>query len=640
MLLHEALNQTATGTLRRIASAHGTVFDDSTTRAELIDRLVDRLGAPEYLTEQLASASDDERAVLALARRNGGEVRGLLVDRDYPGAAEALADRGLLYRVFAAAGPLRGEIFAAPEELLARLPPPPAEAGPVLLSNPPAPADRRVSDPAFSLFCLASALGRRAHLEQDVRGWSEEPGGWDWEVRWKFLQHLAESAGLLMRRADGDLAPGRSLSKVLDDPHAVAERLRGAYRRERSWIELAHLADFSRGGVAALPYAPAEAADLAAGVQLRSALLGAVGSMPEQAWMTVDAVNDWFGRERPEIVREQLTARGVLLLEATDWSSFEKPLIVSMLLGPMYWLALTATSTDGKFVSRRGGVEHRRPAERCVWNEPAELVAAPRAALGTLLEAERYLVLRERGRPSRYHLVQSHVAAALGSGGSMAECRGLLERLTQGPLPEVVEQRLLEWERRFGALQVRPAVVVEARTSDELDAALANERVRSFVRKRVSPTVAEIAAADALDLAAALRESGHLPRVDAALRLGADARGAAAGLIDEQVLEFLLVSLLAFEQARPEQLASLEGSASVLERLRRQFSQERLVELRAAAARLAGELGGGSGPRRGGARSRRRSGSGGRSGGGGGSRGGGSSAPGKGGSDGRGSSKL
>jgi hypothetical protein len=110
--------------------------------------------------------------------------------------------------------------------------------------------------------------------------------------------------------------------------------------------------------------------------------------------------------------------------------------------------------------------------------------------------------------------------------------------------------------------------------------------------------VVEVPAAQALELAAALRDSGHLPRVDAALRLSADPRRAYAGLIDEQVLEFLLVSLLAFQRAQPEQLASLEGSTMLLERLERQFPPQRLAELRAAADRLAGNLGSAASPPR------------------------------------------
>jgi len=63
-----------------------------------------------------------------------------------------------------------------------------------------------------------------------------------------------------------------------------------------------------------------------------------------------------------------------------------------------------------------------------------------------------------------------------------------------------------------------------------------------------------------------------------------------AGLVDEQVLEFLLVSLLAFSEARPERLAELEGALGLLERLERQFAPPRLDELNADARRLAGDL--------------------------------------------------
>ena len=181
----------------------------------------------------------------------------------------------------------------------------------------------------------------------------------------------------------------------------------------------------------------------------------------------------------------------------------------------------------------------------------------------------------------------------------------LLGRLTQSGLPAAVEERLHNWSERFGALTIRPAVLLEARDQAELDAALSRPSTRSFVRRRLGPSVAEVQAADALELAAALRESEHLPQVDAGLRLAAEPRQAYGGLVDEQVLEFLLVSLLAFGQARAERLAELEGAQALLERLERQFAPERLAELRQAAQRLAGELAGSRAPESGVARRRR-----------------------------------
>jgi hypothetical protein len=583
MRLGEALDETATAALRHVASAHGLRCDDSTTRTELIERLAERLTDAAYLDEQINGLGPDERAVLDLARAHAaGEVRGLLADRDHPGAAEALVERGLLFRLFAAAGPLRGEVFAASDELLARLPPPPVDAGPPLSAAAPAASERRTSDPAFSLFCLASVLGRRgADLEADVRAWTEEPGGWGWDARWSFLRHLAQASGLFVRQADGALSTAGLLPRLLDEPRAFFDRLWRAYVRDRGWSELAQI------GIEA---------DLANSIQLRAALIQALEALPEGTWIAIDVLSAWLRRTRPSLVREQLSPRGLVLLDSRDWEQLELPLLKAWLLGPLYWLGVVGATLDGAQVVRRPPPE-ARAAEPCYWATQAELVAAPRAALGTLLRAERYLVVRERGRPSRYHLVQAHVAAALSGGGSLGECRHLLTRLTQKGLPAAVAERLAAWERRFGALSIRPAVLLEARTDAELDAALEHEQVRAFLRARLSPTVAEVAAADALELAAVLRGSDHLPRLDAALRLAGDARGVYAGLVDEQVLEFLLVSLLAFQRARPEQLNELEGAQPLLERLERQFPPERLRELHRAAAGLAGELGPRSRPR-------------------------------------------
>jgi hypothetical protein len=625
MRLEEALEQTATGALRRMASVHGLLYDDGTTRTELIQRIAERLLDSSYLREQLDGLSDDEQAALLAARASGGEQRGFLLERDYPGAAEALVERGLLFRLFAAAGPRRGELFTAPDELLALLPEPPALEAPP--PGEPAPTERRASDPAFSLFCIASALRRRAaSLEDDVRKWSEEPGGWEWDARWIFLRHLAQAAGLLVHQADGALAPGPTLGRLLDDPAALADRLWRAYLRDRGWSELLR-AGFEDGD------------ELADTVQLRRAVVEVVHELPEGTWIGFEALCDWVRRTRPAVLREQLNARGLVLLEGLDWPSFEQRVLRYVVLGPLYWLGIVGLSADGRQLTRRaatrlmagaarsigsaapaagrGAAESAAPSlgraasEACVWEGVAELVAPARAELGTLLEAERYLILHARGRPSRYHLVQSHVAVALGTGGSIADCRRLLLKLTRSALPETIDQRLAAWEHRFGAVGIRPAVVLEARSEAELEATLADERVRPFIRARLGTTTVEVPAAQALELAAALRDGGHLPRVDAALRLASEPRRAYAGLVDEQVLEFLLVSLLAFQRVRPEQLAALEGSAVLLERLERQFPPQRLSELRAAGHRLAGELGSSPPPprpkpKRSGARPRRR----------------------------------
>lgn len=575
MRLAEALEQSATATLRRLADAHGLGHDESATRDELIARLKERLGDARYLEEQLSSLTAEERAILASAHPSGGELRGLLVDAEHPGAAETLADRGWLFRIFAASGPLRGEVFVVPEEALELLPAPAEKIGPRAVAHPP--AESRWTDPAFSLFALTSALTRSGgDLEAELRPWSQEPGGWAWDARWTFLRHLASAAGLLVHGADGALAPASQLPRLLDDPPHVAERLWRGFVRDRGWSELL------RSGLATDE-------DLVDAAALRQSMVEVLEGLPAGEWFTWQELSSWLQRAHPTLVREQLTPRGLVQFHAADWPALEEPLLRYFCLGPLYWLGQVAASRDGALFSRRPPARSVQ-AEACHWEGAADLVAPARVQLGTLLRAERYLVLRQRDRISRYHLVQAHVAGALGSGGSIAECRQLVSKLTQAALPAEIEARLAAWDRRFGALDIRPAVLLAARSAADLDAVLAEERVRPFVRSRLGPEVVEVAAADALELAAALRDADHLPRVDAALRLGAEPGRAYAGLVDEQVLEFLLVSLLAFRQAWPERLAELEGSAALLERLEHQFPPARLAELRSAAQRLAGTL--------------------------------------------------
>lgn len=575
MRLSEALDQSPTATLRRVASAHGLAHDDTLTRDELIAALVDRFADHAYLVERVDHLTDEERAILAAAHASAGELRGLLLDAEHPGIAEDLADRGWLFRVFASAGPLRGEVFVVPDELLALLP---SAEEPRLRADAEPPAEPRWTDPAFSLFALTSALTRHGgHLEQELRHWSQEPGGWHWKERWDYLQHAALGSGLLVHRSDGATTPGPGLARLLDDRPSLAERLSRNYARDRGWSEL------QRADMPNMPERDAQ--DVVDVLGLRAAVADAIESLPHGRWLRFDAFSNWLKDTRPTVVREQLTPRGLALVQNLGWSDVEEPLLRYFLLGPLYWLGVIGTSRDGQLICRREPGRRQAAAEACHWEATAELVAPATVQLGSLLQAERYLVLRERDRVSRYHLVQAHVAAALGAGGSIAECRRLLTRLTQEPLPATLDERLQTWEQRFGSLAIRPAVVLQARTADDLDAAIGTEAVRPFVRGRLGPTVAEVAAADALELAAALRASDHLPRVDAALRLKAY-----GGLIDEQVLEFLLVSLLALRIARPEQLAELEGSSALIERLEQQFPAERQAELRLAAHRLASNL--------------------------------------------------
>src|SRR5688572_16817195 len=99
-----------------MAVLHGVSHDDATTRAELIDRLTERFSDPSYLAARLDALAPDEYSALRAAVNAGGEIRGFLIERDFPGALEELTQRGFLVRTFTSTGPRRGEVFALPTE--------------------------------------------------------------------------------------------------------------------------------------------------------------------------------------------------------------------------------------------------------------------------------------------------------------------------------------------------------------------------------------------------------------------------------------------------------------------------------------------------------------------------------------------
>ena len=157
-----------------------------------------------------------------------------------------------------------------------------------------------------------------------------------------FCATLPPPPGSWSHEADGALVPGASVARALDDPVAAADRLWRAYLRDRAWTGSTHALEAA---------GDAEAADT---VRLREAIVGVVDTLPEGEWFHLDAVSEWLERTQPALVREQLTARGLLHFEASAWADLEAPLLRYVLLGPLYWLGRIATSVDGSMIARRG----------------------------------------------------------------------------------------------------------------------------------------------------------------------------------------------------------------------------------------------------------------------------------------------
>ena len=216
------------------------------------------------------------------------------------------------------------------------------------------------------------------------------------------------------------------------------------------------------------------------------------------------------------------------------------------------------------------------------------LLASDRSDLGLLWQLEPYLVLERRGPPSEYLLTRASFARGLEAGGSATHLGHLLERAAGSDLPLPFRLALERWGARAGRFRLRPLVVLSAEDADELTAALDRADLAGLVRERLGPTAAAVIPARAIELAEALERHGHLPEVDAALRLMAGRRAYSA-LVDQNTS---LIAELPNAEALSHRLEQALGpiAAPRISRRARAAARRLRKELRQESSRPPGEL--------------------------------------------------
>lgn len=595
MKLRGLLEQCSLAELHRIAERHGRDGLAAPSRGELIQQLADQLTGAGYLEGWLARLDPPARVMLQGIAVEGGQTRGFVLERRFRHALgdetsertvraeiERLLSTGLLYRVFHAAGPDRGETFVMPEELRPLLPTEPGHSGPV---PRPLPAPERVlaCRPVFALFALASfvrrwrqrevrqasSAGQLAALDEETSELVVEPPGRTSRERWTLLGHLAIQAGLFTREEAG-------LEYTEELPDWLARGHDGERGLWRAYLGAAHWDDLERAGSGRERFAGRRADPPAA----RAQVLDVVRRLPSLTWLQPEAVVHAVREEAPDFLREGYDASSSRLLDLQtgdvlagpgSWDQVEGSMVRYMLSGPLYWLGgvewgVSDAEADRLRIGERGAALLRgeeaalaSPARPLELLDDRRVVAEADADLGLLWQLEPYLLLEQRGPPSVYRLARLSFARGLEAGGSLDDLRRLLERGSGQPLPEAFAAALDRWAPRLGRIHIRPQVVLLTQTAEELDAILERAEVRAAIRERLGPRAASVPAARSQELADLLERQGHLPELDASLRLMAGRRAYAA-LVDQRVVETLLFSLRALRALDPR---LLEGLAEV-----------------------------------------------------------------------------
>ena len=628
MKLRACLDQCSLGLLRQIAAAHQVVVAEPPARAELSGEIARRLAEPGYLATMLAGLGPLERAALQIVAEDGGEILSFLLERRLrqapglddaaglaPEALRELSRLGLLYRLFQAVGPERGELYALPDELLPLLPtrqrqqelPSPREAD--------EPSERRRCSSAFTLFAMASfirrwrqrearagrANGQLAELGEETAALTAELPGRTPRERWTLLAHLGLREELFIR-VEGGLQPTEQLEEWLRAGPAAERRL------WRSYVEAEQWNDLERAGSGAHRFGGRMAEPL----ETRATLLGAFREVLSERWVLAADVEGLVRDRAPDFLREGFDrstaglvdlSSGELLGGADSWERVEAPLIWYLLSGPLFWLGVVEWGGDGGSWDRvrlteagRSWLEDvdealapaRDPFEL---TEERRLIAPLGCDLALLWQLEPYLALETRGPPSVYLLSRSAFARGLEAGGSPGELRRLLERAAGGALPLAFSLALERWGVRAGRFKLRPMVVLTAADPAELETVLERAEGSALVRERLGPAAVAVAPARAMDLAEQLERLGQLPEVDAALRLMAGRRAYAAQ-VDQTTLEALLFCLRllrALDQSLVGEVPQADRLILRLEQALGPVAAPKIVRrARAAARRLRG----------------------------------------------------
>ena len=629
MNLRTCLDQCSFGLLRQIAAVHEVALSEPPARAEVVHALLERLLAPGYLQQFFEKRPPEEQRALALVAHDGGQSRGFVLERrlrqhtgdeaDDEGVQAilgTLVQAGLLFRTFQAIGPDRGEIFALPDELLALVP-----ARPAVPTMPPASVDspnetRRCSS-SFNLFAMASFVrrwrqrearlpqgeGQLIALSRETAELAIELPGRSSRERWTLLAHLGLQLGLFARE-QGGLHATEHLSGWLGLGEAAERRLWAAYVGSEHWNDL------ERAGSGGGRFVGRTAEPVAA----RAQVLDLIRSLPSSDWLLLSEAERLVRERAPDFLREGFevaTSRlvdlqsGEVLGGADSWERVEGQMVRYLLSGPLFWLGALewgrgTADWDRVRLTPPGrawlaGSEEvlRTPREPIELHDDRRLVASERSDLGLLWQLEPYLALERRGPPSEYRLTRASFARGLEAGGSAADLSRLLERATGGDLMLPFRLALERWGARSGRLRLRPMVVLSAEDPDELSGLLERADVAGLVRERLGPAAAAVTPARAIELAEALERHGHLPEVDAALRLMAGRR-AYSTLVDQHTLETLLFCLRLIGTFKPSLIRELPNAEALTRRLEQALGPIAAPRIsrraRAAARRLREQL--------------------------------------------------
>lgn len=213
------------------------------------------------------------------------------------------------------------------------------------------------------------------------------------------------------------------------------------------------------------------------------------------------------------------------------WYLVEGGFIRAVLLGPLHWLGLVETRQEGHVNQFRAspylslanadepataGNESAVLSEKVIVQPNFEVIALAPVSEGLLIKLDRFAERVKLEHIAQYRLTKASITRAIQLGLHIEDILAVLQGAAGSDIdiPQNVRYSLAEWERQARRVELWPdATLIVVDDPALLDSLLADEATRALFRRRLSPTLAEVATPRLPTLQAALWQRQFLPAI-------------------------------------------------------------------------------------------------------------------------------
>lgn len=216
------------------------------------------------------------------------------------------------------------------------------------------------------------------------------------------------------------------------------------------------------------------------------------------------------------------------LTHREGWHMVEGGFIRAILSGPLYWLGLVELNQEEmptafsllpmlKMTISDDFVPQQEQAGRLIVQPNFELIILAPVSEALLVSLDRFAERVSLELIAQYRLTKASVTRAIQTGMHAEAIQKTLEEAVEGEIPQNVCYSLIEWERQIRRVELwQNATLLEVDDPALLDSLFANEEVRSFLHRRISPTLAEVVTRQLPKLQELLWQRDYLPSITSA----------------------------------------------------------------------------------------------------------------------------